>query len=115
MIMDNKIFGYTREELVGMFEPHTEFEEKVNDITFAKTGAGAVISTSEFKKNVCVWLQDRIKSSRMSKTDKEYMCGMIGSIIGLTFRAGLAYQAQRGGQFGELVEEVANARMKEQR
>lgn len=102
--MEDKIFGYTREELIEMFEPHTEFEKKVSEEN-KKEGVCNLISTSEFKKNVCVWLQDRIKSSRMSKTDKEYVCDMIGSLMGLIFRAGIAYQAQKSGLLDKLVEE----------
>lgn len=102
--MKEKVFGFTRGELVEMFEPYSEFEKKVSEEN-KKEGFLNLTSTSEFKKNVCLWLQNRIKKSRMSKTDKEYVCDMIGSLMGLTFRAGIAYQAQKSGLLDKLVEE----------
>ncbi len=109
--MKDNIFGFTREELVDMFEPLSEIEEKVNDIVVEKTGWGSITSTADFKKNSLVWLQDKIEGTRMNKADKQQIIDWIGSTIGLAFFSGKAYQTRESGMMDEYIKSYADSRI----
>lgn len=109
--MEDKIFGYTREELVDMFEPLSDMEDKVNHIVVEKTGCGTIVSSADYKKNTLLWLQQKIMDSKMSKKDKEQVIDWIGSTIGLAFHSGKAYQARESGMEDDYIKEEADIRV----
>ena len=114
--MTDKIFGYTREELVDMFEPLSEFEEKVGDMMMdmqkdSNKKTLMLASTADYKKNVVLWLQQKIEGSKMSKRDKEQVIDWIGSVIGLAFNSGKAYQVKESGMMDDYIKEEADIRV----
>ena len=114
--MEDKIFGYTREELVDMFEPLSEFEEKVSDMMMdmQKDSNKKVlmdVSTADYKKNVLLWLQQKIEGSKMGKMDKKQVIDWIGSVIGLAFHSGKVYQVKESGMMDDYVKEEADIRV----
>ena len=105
--MENKIFNYTREQLVDMFEPLSEFHEKVNEITMEQTRMGYGFDTADCNADCMFSLQERINSSRMSKADKEYVINMVGSLIINSRYAGMIAGYKEYGHFDEEVKAYA--------
>ena len=108
----DKIFGHTREELVEMFEPLSEYWEKVNDITTEKARFGTVITDADYKKNAVLWLSQRIADSKMSKADKEYVNDMINWLINACFDAGRLNVVKEYGDLDATANEAAERLIK---
>lgn len=115
--MEDKIFGYTREELVDMFEPLTEIQEKASDMVMdmqkdSNTKRLYVTSTTEYKKNTLLWLQQKIMGTRMSKKDKEEIIDWIGSTINMAFDSGYASHIKETGCVDEIANGIAKCYLK---
>ena len=115
--MENKIFGYTREELVEMFEPLSEIEEKASDITMdmqkdSNTKRLFCASTADYKKNTLIWLQEKIMGTRMSKNDKQQIIDWIGSTINMAFKSGYSSRIKETGCVDEIANDIAKCYLK---
>ena len=110
--MEDNIFGHTREQLVGMFEAYAEYQEMVNEET-SKYGLGILCSSAEYYKNFCLWIQNKIMDSKMSKMDKTAVCDMISGLIDLLFKSGMVYDVKITGGLKEYALDTATEKIEE--
>ena len=115
--MEDKIFGYAREELVEMFEPLSEIQKKTSDMVMdmqkdSNTKRLFVTSTADYKKNTLIWLQQKIMDTRMSKKDKEQIIDWIGSTINMVFKSGYASRIKETGCVDEIANDIAKCYLK---
>lgn len=109
--MEQKIFKHTREELIDMFTPISEYQEKTNEITINKCGFGTITATADYRKNMALWLQRDIENSRISKEMKERMINTIGALIHNAYHSGRLAEKKANGTFDEYVNAVAEYRI----
>lgn len=111
--MEQKIFKHTEEELIDMFTPISEYDEKLNEITINKCGFGTITATADYRKNIALWLQRDIENSRINKEKKEHMINVIAALIHNAYHSGRFAEKKANGTFDDYVNCVAEYRIAE--
>ena len=111
--MEKKIFNHTEEELINMYTPLSEFEDKLNEKTIKDYGFGTITATADYRKNIALWLQRDIENSRINKEKKEHMINVIAALIHNAYHSGRYAEKKANGTFDEYVNAVAEYRIAE--